>query len=504
MARPLNPSLDWQDDHFRFRCRFKDGGRPWIDLPAGLSKTAAAARALELATLAQSGALTRDGDGEADGDRMGATATATVRTGPRETVKEWCERWIEEREERGLASASHDRARMDMHVLPIIGSRPVGRITSREIERVVTHLDKRVRAGKMSWKTAVNVWGNVTKAFDDAAHSKDPTLRVRADNPAVGIRGPDRGVKKVKAFLFPNEAHALLACEAVPLAFRRAATLAIYLGLRAGELRALQWADIDLDHGTIHVHRGFDREANETKSTKGKAARRFTFEANLRPLLEAMHREAEGRGLVLDQRWFWSSATELREHLRTAGVTRADLFETDETRKNVTFHDLRATTLTWMAIRGDDPLKIRARAGHSDLQTTEGYIRTAGEIEGAIGEVFGPLPPSLGFNGHGEARGPEIRSASMPFGPQTSDKMQRAREDSNPAKVAKEATNELIIADHRQDRTRSTPSPAVVSNPLVSTSDSVESALAEALRKATEEGRWDAVIAIAETLRTRS
>ena len=34
------------------------------------------------------------------------------------------------------------------------------------------------------------------------------------------------------------------------------------------------------------------------------------------------------------------------------------------------FHDLRGTGLTWMAIRGDDPLKIQQRAGHTSFEMT--------------------------------------------------------------------------------------------------------------------------------------
>ena len=52
-------------------------------------------------------------------------------------------------------------------------------------------------------------------------------------------------------------------------------------------------------------------------------------------------------------------ARELRAALGKAGVDRPDLFASDQTRKPLTFHDPRATGLTWMAVRGDDPLKKR-------------------------------------------------------------------------------------------------------------------------------------------------
>ena len=78
-----------------------------------------------------------------------------------------------------------------------------------------------------------------------------------------------------------------------------------------------------------------------------------------------------------------------------AGAKRTELFTTDKTRKAITFHDLRATGLTWMAIRGDEPLRIMQRAGHENFQTTQLYVREAEAIRDGFGEVFPPLTPLL-------------------------------------------------------------------------------------------------------------
>ena len=83
-----------------------------------------------------------------------------------------------------------------------------------------------------------------------------------------------------------------------------------------------------------------------------------------------------------------------------ARVDRAALFRNDSTCKRLRFHDLRGTGLTWMAIRGDDPLKIQQRAGHTSFEMTQKYIRTAEAVGEAIGSVFPPLPACvLGANG---------------------------------------------------------------------------------------------------------
>ncbi|WP_394826137.1 site-specific integrase [Pendulispora albinea] len=67
----------------------------------------------------------------------------------------------------------------------------------------------------------------------------------------------------------------------------------------------------------------------------------------------------------------------------------------DAQRKNITFHDLRATGITWMAVRGDDPLRIKQRAGHKSFSTTEGYIREAENLSVGFGKPFPSLPAEL-------------------------------------------------------------------------------------------------------------
>jgi hypothetical protein len=112
-------------------------------------------------------------------------------------------------------------------------------------------------------------------------------------------------------------------------------------------------------------------------------------------LLSAMRAEAGGRGPVSELPDDRHLARALRGILKAAGIDRAELFATDATRKNMTWYDLRATGITWMAIRGDDPLKIMARAGHEDFATTQGYIREVEAVREGFGDVFPPLPPCL-------------------------------------------------------------------------------------------------------------
>ena len=111
-------------------------------------------------------------------------------------------------------------------------------------------------------------------------------------------------------------------------------------------------------------------KAARSKQTKtgNKGIRQFAIEQNLLPLLRVTKAASTADANVVElrgQKWW---AADLRKHLAAAGITRDALFESDATRKRLRFHDLRSTGLTWMAIRGDDPLKVQQRAGHTSFE----------------------------------------------------------------------------------------------------------------------------------------
>jgi integrase len=319
-----------------------------------------------------------------------------------ETVNEWFVRWAKARDAKGLASVANDRTRFNKWVASHLGTKPMTGVTRRDIEEVVQALDRAVRAGELSWKTAINVWGVVTKMFADACRSKVLDLRCRDDNPARDVEGPDRGVERSGPYVFPSEFLALMRCKRVPPRWRRLLMLSVYLYVRRGELEALDWNSVSFDHGYVLVHQSIDTNTGEVKSTKTKDVRKVPIEAALRPLLQQMHDEAGGEGRVVTS---MPPAEEMAKRLRkylgwaleeAKMQVRAELFADDATRRQLSWHDLRHSGITWRAVRGDEHLKIQRAAGHDDLRTTQRYINEAQTFEGAsFGEPFPPVPLAL-------------------------------------------------------------------------------------------------------------
>ena len=330
--------------------------------------------------------------------RLQRQAGRKPRDNGRLTFSRWLtERWGPSRKNRGLRNVDCDLGRLDKHLSGILGPLAMATITTADIERAVAHLDGLTQIprkdGGIAWKSAACIWGLVSKAFDDACRAKDPTLRVRADNPAEGVRGPDRGSKKDKTILYPSEFLLVWRCKGIPLRWRRMIALAVYTALRSSELRALRWPDVDIDHRLIHVHA--QKHNNEGQVTRLKSRARphhVQIEAALMPILEDMKAAAVDERVCPMPPLHVMSAR-LRKYLWLAGVRREDLHvdATDATRKRITWHDLRGTGLTWWAIRCDAPMSIMQRAGHVAMSTTLGYVQLAEAVGAGVGEVFPDL-----------------------------------------------------------------------------------------------------------------
>lgn len=346
----------------------------------------------------------------------------------------WFESWLAERVARGYTSTRENESHYRLHVGPSTDWAHVSDWTKDTLRKLSRDLDAKVRGGEISWKMAQNIWGTATKMCDDAAESKLDVLKCREDNPALGVRGPDRGAELGLQFLYPSEFLKFASCSEVPLRWRRLVAVAIYLYPRDAELRALDCRDVDTEHQVVKITKALDRERTGTKATKGKRVRPVPLEPALAPLLEAMKAESDDAGrLFAEMPSERDMARGLRRWLKRAGVDRHELHHDTATTRKLRFHDLRSSGVTWMAVRGDDGLKIQQRAGHREFSTTQKYIRLAEAISLGFGQVFPPLPPELfelRDNGEGLIRSPE---SSHPLVSVESDSgFQRGGRDSNP------------------------------------------------------------------------
>lgn len=312
------------------------------------------------------------------------------------TLDEYFERlWAPSRVGK-VKSIRSDRYRYRLHISPVVGKKRVDEITTDDLRDLVQKLDEKVEdeAIRFGAKNAQNCWAVASKMFRDLAHSKKRELRLLSTNPAEDVAPPDPPGEVERQWLYPVELQQLLACEAVPAERRLLYAVAVYFCLRPGEALALLWsAGVDVKHGMVRVYRAWDSDKQVfNEYTKTGRTRHFAIEPILLPALRRLRaRPGELVFETLDRPY-----DALRADLLTAGVTRRELHEHRKGARALRFHDLRATGITYMAMRGDTDNAIRERAGHTDFATTQLYIRRGHQALGAaIGSPFAPLPESL-------------------------------------------------------------------------------------------------------------
>ena len=144
--------------------------------------------------------------------------------------------------------------------------------------------------------------------------------------------------------------------------------MAVYTGMRNGELYALTWDKVNLENRTILVDTSWNNK-DGFKSTKSGDDRMLEIAPNLLVLLKELKLVTFDSTFVLPRSRYWDKGEQAR-HLR--------MFLQGIGLPQIRFHDLRATWATIMLSKGIEPIKVMCMGGWKDLKTMQIYIRKAG------------------------------------------------------------------------------------------------------------------------------
>lgn len=253
------------------------------------------------------------------------------------------------------------------HVLPKFGERPVADLTAEELQRWHDRLAK-----SKTPSTAKRVWGDFRAALNHAfryrkASSDSEWRRVRVS------RNADQGRLR---YLSTAEAKRLLnACDAE---FRPLVRAALLTGARYGELVTLQARDFDTDAGTVRFAQHKTGSVKHVPlSDEGRAwFRQWTAG---KPGTERLFLRLDGEP--------WDTSHQIRR--MKAASTQAKLDPP------ATFHDLRRTYGSLLALEGV-PLKFIADAlGHRDTRMAEKHYAHL-QRDSAVAEAIRENLPSFG------------------------------------------------------------------------------------------------------------
>ncbi len=325
--------------------------------------------------------------------------------------------WLENYSKPRLRSHSCNVERLKLHLRPALEALLLHQVTPRVLEELLSS-----KLQTHSPQTVLHLRGLVRKLFNDAErwgyfHGKNPAKLVP----------PPKLTKKAPVYAAAEDVPKLLKAAAEP--FRTMAAIAIYTGLREGEILALTRESIDLKLGLILATRTEGRE-----TTKGGRFRAVPIVSELRPFLEAHLKSLAGDYLFPSYRSLKGVRQIIQRHLKYAKV-RAGLVlgydhvcrrrgcKTVERRDTaspgpcpkcgymqwvtpipmpLTFHQLRHSYISHLLMAGANPVAVQRLAGHADLKTTldvyghlaPGFMREEAERLrfGVKGEDFVPVP----------------------------------------------------------------------------------------------------------------
>lgn len=166
---------------------------------------------------------------------------------------------------------------------------------------------------------------------------------------------------------------------------------ALLTGMRAGELYAIDWDDVDFETNIIRVSKSYNKVMNEIKSTKAGYWRNVPMSPELRSLFIDLKNKTSKSSFVLPRFRDWDRGEQskvLRGFLLGTGLP------------SIKFHALRACFATQLLAKGTPAAIVMKICGWRDLKTMEFYIRVAGVEEKGATDCLRILPSEAEIMGN--------------------------------------------------------------------------------------------------------
>ena len=296
------------------------------------------------------------------------------------------------------------RSNLDLHVLPLLGSRKINEIRPRLVASLFEHLRDDKHLGPATVRKVRTVLS--------AVMSFAVAMEYAESNPVMKVPPPELHDDAERVAPTLDEAAAiLLAAEQHDRDFLTYLWVAAEEGGRRGETLALRWAGVDFENRILTIDGTVSRGEDGVQvrgQTKTKKPRRVAVSAiTLRHLVE--HRQRVEQCL--------SAATGHVETVRPTdlvfsgghGSRRTPLdgapWRPDSTtrrfrrlkeragvRTEIDLHGLRHTMITELLAAGVDPRTVMGRAGHaSEAMTMKVYAKVRPLRDAAAAELWGQM-----------------------------------------------------------------------------------------------------------------
>lgn len=252
------------------------------------------------------------------------------------------------------------------HLVPAFGPILLEKLRSPEIQKLY-----REKLGTLSASRVRLIHVVLNQAMGKAVKG-----RLIALNPMDGVEPPKPPKHKTTDVYDARQVVALLERSRTS-AVHIAAVLGVNTGMRLGEICALQWADVDMNAGTVFVHQSLQhtqKDGLRFKSTKNEDSRLIPLPASALSELSRHKDEQDARRETLGQLWkehglVWPNDDGTPRNPNQASKTFHDFIRRTDL-PPIRFHDLRHTHATLLGHAKIAPNVVKERMGHKTLAIT--------------------------------------------------------------------------------------------------------------------------------------
>jgi len=288
------------------------------------------------------------------------------------TLAQYLDEWLEDSKKPVLAPKTYElyEAIIRLYFKPLLGGRELSKLTPSILQRYYTYLREETDLSN----TTINYHHKLLRqALDHAVKWLYITK-----NPCDVMDAPKKNKPEMKAWSVADAQKAQKIFKDAPIYLH--VMLAIYTGMRKGEICALRWIDIDFANATCVIRRTAQRVSRKLifKEPKSeKSARLVVLQQNIIDILkQEKKKQAENRllmgGSYITEFEGHISVREDGHYIEPGYVSKKfqKILAKNTELPKIRFHDLRHTNASIMLASGIDMKTISERLGHSQIGIT--------------------------------------------------------------------------------------------------------------------------------------
>ena len=284
------------------------------------------------------------------------------------SVAGYLEHWLEDVVKPNKAPKTHQGYELvvRLHILPVIGRKRLRSLGVPDVRDLIARLEEQGMTTRGIQQVHAVLRNALQSAMREEVVARNVAKLVQVKTPRYEV-GRGLSVEQARILLTAARSDRLYALY----------VLAVYLGLRRGELLGLRWRDVDLEEGTLQVRHTLQRVDGDLQflPPKTRTSRRtIPLPPSCVDALRA-HRVAQGKErLGAGSRWVDEDmvfASRVGTPIEPDNLSRSWY----QARKALgdpppRFHDLRHTCVSLLLAEGAPPHVVQQIVGHSAIDVT--------------------------------------------------------------------------------------------------------------------------------------